>query len=106
VAPLPLHESFAQVDATENPEVAEKHGVEGYPTLKFFKGGRATEYSGGRTEKDIVAWVRKHSGPPAKTVTSVEEAKTFADAAEVAVVGVFASTDSAEAKVRCSLSVA
>jgi len=89
---------IGKVDATENAESAEKYGVEGYPTLKFFKGGRATEYSGGRTEKDIVAWVKKHSGPPAKTIESADEAKTFSTATDVAVIGVFASADGADAK--------
>ena len=39
-----------QVDATENKEIAGKHEVQGYPTLKWFIDGKlASDYSGGRT---------------------------------------------------------
>ena len=47
-----------QVDATENAETAESFDVSGYPTLKFFKNGKPTEYSGGRTEKVCLSCVR------------------------------------------------
>lgn len=89
----------AQVDATENAEAAEKYGVEGYPTLKFFVGGKATAYGGGRTEQEIVNWVRKKSGPAAVTLDTVDAAKAFTGGAEVAVVGLFASATSDAAKV-------
>merc|ERR1712072_1459958 len=80
---------LGKVDATEESSIAEKFEVRGYPTLKFFKNGKAMEYGGGRTADTIVSWVEKKTGPPAKTLASLEEAKAFADGKSVAVIGYF-----------------
>lgn len=37
---------LAKVDATEESELAQEHGVRGYPTIKFFKNGKELDYSG------------------------------------------------------------
>lgn len=37
---------LAKVDATIETKLAEKFGVQGFPTLKFFKKGNAVEYGG------------------------------------------------------------
>merc|ERR1711968_25394 len=58
--------SIANVDATEESAVAEEYEVRGYPTLKWFVNGEASEYSGGRTADEIVQWVVKKTGPPCK----------------------------------------
>lgn len=60
---------LAKVDATENKAVAERFGVQGFPTLFFFKKGEKMEYSGGRTKDTIVSWVLKKSGPASALVT-------------------------------------
>merc|ERR1712017_65410 len=56
--------SLAKVDATIEKELAEKYGVKGFPTIKFFKKGTAMD-KGGRTSPDIIAWLNKKTGPPA-----------------------------------------
>jgi len=89
---------LAKVDATEHSSLGEKYGVRGYPTLKFFRNGQASEYSGGRQAADIVAWVKKKSGPPAKTLTTADEIKEFIKSAPVAVAGFFKDLESATAK--------
>lgn len=49
------------VDATVHQGLASKYGIKGFPTIKFFPGGKkdsssAEEYNGGRTADDIVQW--------------------------------------------------
>lgn len=81
---------LGKVDATEESKLAEKHEVRGYPTLKFFKNGKAMEYNGGRTADTIVNWVEKKTGPPAVTIEDVEAAKKFVEDNTIAVFGFFA----------------
>ncbi|XP_054155334.1 protein disulfide-isomerase 2-like isoform X1 [Oppia nitens] len=89
---------LGKVDATEESELAEKFEVRGYPTLKFFRNGKPSEYGGGRTAEDLVKWLKKKTGPPAVELTSEEQAKKFKDSASVVVVGLFSDKDSADAK--------
>ncbi|KAF2879915.1 hypothetical protein ILUMI_26244 [Ignelater luminosus] len=89
---------LGKVDATEETELAEEHGVRGYPTLKFFRKGSPVEYSGGRTADEIVAWLVKKTGPPAKELKTVDEAKEFVEANTVSVIGFFKDQASSDAK--------
>ncbi|XP_046335871.2 protein disulfide-isomerase A4-like [Haliotis rufescens] len=57
--PIPL----AKVDATENEDLGTRFEVSGYPTLKFFKDGQAFDYEGGRTEFDIVNYMKERADP-------------------------------------------
>jgi len=86
---------LAKVDATIETKLAEKFGVQGFPTLKFFKKGVAAEYGGGRTEAEIISWINKKTGPPAKELATAEEVKAFTDGRDVAVVGFFTDKESA-----------
>uniref|UniRef100_A0A2L2Y0U2 protein disulfide-isomerase n=2 Tax=Parasteatoda tepidariorum TaxID=114398 RepID=A0A2L2Y0U2_PARTP len=54
------------LDATVHTIIANKYGVKGFPTIKFFpqgvKDGSAEEYDGGRTASDIINWaLEKHA---------------------------------------------
>ena len=80
---------LAKVDATEESKLAEEHEVRGYPTLKFFRDGKPSEYGGGRQASDIVNWLKKKTGPPAQTLDTVDNAQTFIDKDDVVVVGFF-----------------
>merc|ERR1712241_617176 len=90
---------LAKVDATVESKLGEKFEVRGYPTLKFFRSGKPTEYSGGRTADTIVSWLEKKTGPPAKALASLEEAKAFLDGKSVGIIGFFKdeTTDAAKA---------
>merc|ERR1712198_198728 len=89
---------LAKVDATEEGTLAEEHGVRGYPTLKFFRSGKPIEYNGGRQADDIVNWLLKKTGPPAKALASVDEAKAFAAEKPVVIIGYFKDQGSDSAK--------
>lgn len=89
---------LAKVDATVETKLAEKYGVQGFPTIKFFKKGTPIDYGGGRTGEEIITWLNKKTGPPAKILETAEEVKAFIDPRDVAVVGFFADKESELAK--------
>lgn len=79
---------LAKVDATVETTLGETYGVRGYPTLKFFRDGKDSEYSGGRQAPDIVAWLKKKTGPAAVALATEEELAKLLEE-EVSVVGFF-----------------
>ncbi|CAK9801534.1 Protein disulfide-isomerase [Anthophora quadrimaculata] len=90
---------LAKVDATVETALSEEYRIPGYPTLKFLRKGFVIEYNGYREADDIVNWVTKKSGPAIKDLPTVEEAKSFIDAHNIAVVGFFKDVESDGAKV-------
>uniref|UniRef100_T1JKD8 Protein disulfide-isomerase n=1 Tax=Strigamia maritima TaxID=126957 RepID=T1JKD8_STRMM len=89
---------LGKVDATEEPQLAEKHEVRGYPTLVFFRDGKPMPYGGGRTSDEIISWLKKKTGPAAKTLASAEEAEAFKEAHPVVIIGYFQDVTSDGAK--------
>jgi protein disulfide-isomerase-like protein len=53
--PIPL----AKVDATQEPGITQESGVRGFPTLKIFRKGAASDYGGPRDADGIVAYMEK-----------------------------------------------
>jgi len=77
---------LAKVDATEHPKSGEQYNVQGYPTLKFFIRGEEVEYEGGRTDKEIVSWLRKKTQPSTSEVASAQHLSDLTKANKVVVV--------------------
>lgn len=90
--------TLGKVDATIETKLAEKFGIQGFPTLKFYKKGKVVDYNGGRTDTEIVSWLNKKTGPPAKIMETAEEIKAFLEPRDVAIVGFFADKESELAK--------
>ena len=48
-----------QVDCTEEADLCKEYGVNGYPTLKVFRNGVPTDYSGPRKADGIISYMIK-----------------------------------------------
>lgn len=90
---------LAKCDATIATKLAERFGIRGFPTIKFFKYGQSSEYGGGRTAPEIINWVTKKIGPPTTTLATAEDLDEIDEANDVFVLGVFSSSDSPASKV-------
>lgn len=55
---------IANVDATENPDLASRYDVSGYPTIKFFPAGSSepVDYQGGREVEMLVNYINENAG--------------------------------------------
>ena len=56
------------------------------------------DLAGGRTQKEIVTWLYKRTGPPAEDLETADEAKEFSKKDDVAIIGFFEDAESANAK--------
>ncbi|CAF1081329.1 unnamed protein product [Adineta steineri] len=84
---------LATVDATVDQDLAQKYDVKGYPTIKFFSDGTTFEYNGGRSQDDIVSWLKKKTGPAADELKTVDDLNKLKEANDVVVIGAFKDTD-------------
>jgi protein disulfide-isomerase A1 len=89
---------LGMVDATQHKGLASNYGVKGYPTLKFFQNGEASDYTGGRTADTIVSWLNKKSGPAAATLDSLAAVEELVGKNQVTVIGFFKDLESESAK--------
>ena len=54
--------------------------------------------TGGRTESEIITWLKKKTGPPAVELTTADEVKEFKEKSDVVVVGFYTDKESDAAK--------
>jgi len=89
---------LAKVDATAHTGLAKTYEIKGFPTIKYMKNGKVSDYNGGRTESEIVAWVNKKAGPTVLSVNNEADLLKFQESHEVFTLGVFSSLESEAAK--------
>jgi len=73
---------LAEVDATEESELANRFDVHGYPTLYVFHKGVKSEYHGPREANGIVKYMRAQAGPAAKPLADEAAVKAFVERKE------------------------
>lgn len=81
---------IAKVDATVEVELAQRHGIKGFPTILWFENGRpAGEYDGGRSAEEIVVWVKRKVLPAAHPLSTVQDLQGLLGRSQFVAVGFF-----------------
>jgi protein disulfide-isomerase A1 len=60
----------AKVDCVEEADLCQSQGVQGYPTLKVFRKGEPSDYTGPRKADGIISYMVKQSLPAVSVVTA------------------------------------
>ncbi|WEW55609.1 protein disulfide-isomerase precursor [Emydomyces testavorans] len=82
-----------KVDCTEEAGLCEEYGVEGYPTLKVFRGLDSIKpYNGARKSQSIVSFMIKQSLPAVSKVTS-DTFETIKALDKIVIIGYFKEGD-------------
>ncbi|KAL6149717.1 protein disulfide-isomerase precursor [Exserohilum turcicum] len=87
--------ALVKVDCTEEQDLCQEYGVEGYPTLKVFRGlENISPYSGQRKADSLVSYMTKQALPAVSEVTKDTIAE-FKTADKVVLIAYFAADDKA-----------
>ncbi|SPQ18715.1 4491b889-7bd8-413b-82e8-a624542bafd5 [Thermothielavioides terrestris] len=90
---------LAKVDCTEETDLCQQHGVEGYPTLKVFRGlDNVSPYKGQRKAAAITSYMIKQSLPAVSEVTK-DNLEEFKKADKVVLVAYVDASDKASSEV-------
>ena len=85
---------LAKVDCTAEQDLCQDYGVEGYPTLKVFRGAdNISPYQGPRKAQAIVSYMTKQSMPAVSHLGSAESLEEFKTADKVVLVAYFDKDD-------------
>jgi len=76
---------IGDVDCTVHEDLCGEHGVQGYPTIKYYLGGEPEDYDGGRSFKDLKKFVDANLMDPAcdslhKDACTAEQLKSLEEA--------------------------
>ncbi|KAH9999867.1 disulfide isomerase [Russula vinacea] len=87
---------LAKVNCVDEPDLCQAHGVQGYPTLKVFRDGEPSDYTGPRKADGIISYMTKQSLPAVTEVTAsnIEE---FKKADKIVAIAYLSSSDAAAA---------
>ena len=78
---------MGKVDITGNKKLAARFQIESYPTLKFFRKGRAHDYTGKKhTAEQVVQWMEQNSVPLVTSVANLYELEQFKEAQGIVLV--------------------
>ena len=83
--------TLAEVDCTVHGELCQQYGVSGYPTLKVFRNGQASDYNGGRSYGDMVKIMAGQAGPSSAEVSDTDKLQKYLDSKTNVVMGFFES---------------
>ena len=84
---------IAKVDCTEQTELCSAQGVQGYPTLKLFRGkDNAVPYGGARKSDDIISYLTKQALPAVSDLDK-DTFTTFSESDKVVVIAFYSETD-------------
>lgn len=87
---------LAKVDATQETRIAKEYEVKGFPTMKYFTGGEASEYGGGRVEDAIVGWIKKRELPSVSELADQAALDKLSKSDTIVVVGYFEKDSDAD----------
>lgn len=86
--------SLAKIDCVAEAELCQEYGVEGYPTLKVFRGqDNVTPYAGTRKAPGIISYMVKQAMPAVSQLLDTASHEEFKTADKVVLVAYFAADD-------------
>ena len=82
------------ITGTAEQDLCQDYGVEGYPTLKIFRGTESVSaYAGARKAEAIVSYMTKQNMPAVSLLSSSDALEEFKTADKVVLVGYFGADD-------------
>jgi protein disulfide-isomerase A1 len=83
--------TLAKLDGTKFTDATRTYKINGYPTIMLFRGGEPSDYTGGRTESEIIAWVNKKAGSSFHLLNTTEQVEQFQRKYASFVLGVYST---------------